>query len=103
MTAVTSGGAIAEPRPIAAMTEPFARPRAAKGMWNETACAAAGNVGASPTPSRRRAPRRTGSAAAAGASAIAAVAATQVSAAIPSTRRAPSRSARTPAGTWHSA
>ena len=106
----SSGGEMAEPSPIDVRTMPVARPCFDPGTQAETPAAAAGYAGAAATPSRNRITMRLASTvpveAASGPHpprACARVSTTQAHVAATSTRRAPQRSAITPAGTMLSA
>ena len=110
ITQERSGGAIADPRAIAAMTKPFARPRLSGPIQRATPPAAAGNVGAWPMPSTKRRAMRAASVDAAPAangprptSTCRSVAPTHHHEASSRTRRVPQRSASAPPGTMKSA
>src|SRR5579863_4456708 len=105
ITLERSNGATAEPAAMAARTIPLARPCCDGLIHRATPCAAAGNVGASPTPKRKRSAKSDVSIPPTEAlkgphpnPAINVVMITHQKAAHPKTRRAPQRSAAAPLG-----
>ena len=95
-----TGTPMAEANLAAASKSDVARLRSRSGNQRPMALALAGKVGASPTPSSKRAPKnalRLGAAAAANEAAL------QMNVPMRPTRRTPSLSSTTPMGNWQSA